>query len=66
MTPAATLAVVPDRPGENTELASAVTTTASVTVASCSVIGTSVVSPRVTTTPDSARVPKPLMPTSRA
>ena len=65
MTPAAMLAVVPDRAGENSVLASAVTTTASVTVANCIVIGTSVVSPRVTTTPDSVWGRKPFMPTSR-
>ena len=59
MTPDSTPAVVPDRDGENTLLASAVTFTVSVTVASCRVTGTSVASPRRTTTPDNARVPKP-------
>ena len=66
MTPAATPAVVPERDGENTSLASAVTSTVSVSVASCSVTGTSVASPRVTTTPESDCVPKPLIATSRS
>ena len=66
MTPAATLAVVPERDGENTALASATTSTVSVNAASRSVIGTSVASPRVTTTPGSNCVRKPLMPTSRS
>ena len=66
MTPDSTLAVVPDRDGENTLLASAVTSTVSVTVASCRMTGTSVASPRLTTTPDNARVPKPLRAISRS
>ena len=66
MTPDSTPAVVPDRDGENTALASAVTSTVSVTVASCRVTGTSVASPRVTTTPDSARVPNPPRAISRS
>ena len=66
MTPDSTPAVVPYRDGENTLLASAVTSTVSVTVASCRVTGTSVASPRVTTTPDNACVPKPLRVISRS
>ena len=64
MTPVATPAVVPERDGENTALASATTSTVSVSVASCSVIGASVASPRVTTTPGSDCVRKPLSATS--
>ena len=60
MTPVSTPAVVPDRDGENSALASAVTSTVSVTVASCNVTGTSVASPSETTTPDRDCVPKPL------
>ena len=66
MTPDSTLAVVPVRDGEKTALASAVTSTVSVTVASRRVTGTSVASPRVTTTPDNARVPKPPRAISRS
>ena len=64
MTPAATPAVVPERDGENTSLAAATTSTVSVSVASCSVTGTSVASPSATTTPESDRVPNPLIATS--
>ncbi len=66
MTSDSTPAVVPDRDGEKTALASAVTSTVSVTAASCRVTGTSVASPRLTTTPDSVRVPKPLSAISRS
>ena len=64
MTPDSTPAVVPDRDGEKSALAAAVTSTVSLTVASCRVIGISVASPRVTTTPDNDCVPKPLRATS--
>ena len=66
MTPDSTPAVVPDRDGEKSALASAVTSTVSVTVASCRVMGISVASPRETTTPDNDCVPKPLRAISRS
>ena len=66
MTPDSMPAVVPDRDGEKTALASAVTSIVSVTVASCRVTETSVASPRLTTTPNNARVPKPPVPSTAA
>ena len=66
MRPVSTPAVVPDREGENSALASAVTSTVSVTAASCSVTGTSVASPRATTTPVRDCVPNPPRAISRS